>query len=79
MSALSETDVRVCDKISKVLKILSENGLDLHDDTYLEKMISAFGKKMFELSTWSDPQLSYLFWSMSGVGAFIDANFDKEN
>ena len=78
MSALSVSDVKVCEKISQVLRILSENGSDLHDDTYLEKMISGFGKKMFELNQ-SEPEMCHLFWSKSDVGSFIDANLSNGN
>ena len=79
MSSLSASDVLVCEKISKVLTILSENGSDLHDDTYLEKMISGFGKKMFELSRRPEPEMCQLFWSTSDVGSFIDANLSTGN
>ena len=73
---LDKNDLELCKKISNVLSILMENGGDLHDDTYTEKMISGFGQKLIRLNS-SDK--AYLFWTTSGAQAFVAKLFSDQS
>ena len=78
MTELNADDVRMCEKVSKVLPFLFENHGILSDDTYTEKMISGFGQKLFELRQ-SNPEYCFQFWIASGAQSFVRAVFDQKS
>ena len=82
MSELSSNDAQLCKKVSSVLTILSERTGSLSDDTYTEKLVSEFGRKLGQLRQ----DLRFLFWVESGAQNFLrnlasseSSNFEIEN
>ena len=82
MSELSSNDAQLCKKVSSVLTILSERTGSLSDDTYTEKLVSEFGRKLGQLRQ----DLRFLFWVESGALNFLrnlalseSSNFEIEN
>jgi len=78
MVELSTNDVLLSKKVSTVLTLMSENLGNLSDDTYTEKLVTEFGRKLADLRK-IEPELCFQFWISSGSKYFVRNLFSDEN
>ena len=74
-------DQTLNDKISKALAIIEKRGANLHDDTYLDKIITGLEQELSKIPECSDDERKAkieFFLKRSSIEQFLWRNFDSE-